>query len=69
MKEQVLWRKISRIIMLLSKRLDVSPERALDLFYATDVCKKLHDPRYGLHLMSDIYIVNDVLSELQDKQA
>lgn len=55
--------------MLLSEHLDVSPERALDLFYATDVCKKLHDPRYELHLMSDIYIVNDILSELQDKQA
>lgn len=29
----------------------------------------LHDSRYGLHLMSDTYIINDVLlRELQDKQ-
>ncbi len=28
----------------------------------------LHDSRYGLHLMSDTYIMNDVLRELQDKQ-
>ena len=28
----------------------------------------LHDFRYGLHLMSDTYIINDVLRELQDRQ-
>lgn len=44
------------------------PERALNLFYETNVCAMLHDSRYGLHLMSDTYIINDVLRELQDKQ-
>ena len=63
MREQVLWRKISRIILL-----EISPERALNLFYETNVCAMLHDSRYGLHLMSDTYIINDVLRELQDKQ-
>ena len=64
MREQVLWRKISRIVLLL----EISPERALNLFYETNVCAMLHDSRYGLHLMSDTYIINDVLRELQDKQ-
>ena len=68
MKDQVLWRKISRIIILLAQRLDISSERAFYLFYTTDVCRKLHDPRYELHLMSDAYIINDVLSELQESQ-
>lgn len=68
MRDQVLWRKISRIIMLLSSQLEISPERALNLFYDTEVCTMLHDSRYGLHLMSDAYIVNDVLRELQDNQ-
>ena len=68
MREQVLWRKISRIILLLSVRLEISPERALNLFYETNVCAMLRDSRYGLHLMSDTYIINDVLRELQDKQ-
>ena len=63
MREQVLWRKISRIVLL-----EISPERALNLFYETNVCAMLHDSRYGLHLMSDTYIINDVLRELQDKQ-
>ena len=67
MKDQVLWRKISRIIMLLASRLEVSPERAIGIFYNTKVCRMLHDPRYGLYLMSDLYIVNDILHELQGK--
>ena len=48
--------------------MEISPERALNLFYETNVCAMLHDSRYGLHLMSDTYIINDVLRELQDKQ-
>ena len=68
MREQVLWRKISRIILLLSVRLEISPERALNLFYETNVCAMLHDSRYGLNLMRDTYIINDVLRELQDNQ-
>lgn len=68
MSDQVLWRKISRIIMLLASRLDITPERALGIFYGTEVCSMLHDPRYGLYLMSDLYIINDVLRELREKQ-
>lgn len=68
MKEQVLWRKISRIIMLLSECLHITPERAFNIFYQTKVCSMLHDSRYDLHLMSDRYILNDLLHELQDKQ-
>lgn len=65
MREQVLWRKISRIILQLAKTLDVNPERAMDIFYNTDVCKRLQDERYGLHLMSDRYILHDILTELE----
>ena len=49
MREQVLWRKISRIVLLLSARLEISPERALNLFYETntyiinDVLRELQD--------------------------
>ena len=67
MREQVLWRKISRIVMMLSEVLEISPERAMDIFYETHVCQMLHDERYGFHLMSDRYIVNDILSELNEK--
>ncbi len=69
MKQQVLWRKISRIIMMLSERLNVAPERALTIFYGTVTCSRLHDERFGLHLMGDNYIVNDTLRELSAKQS
>jgi len=50
--------------MMLARELNVMPERALDVFYATDVCRQLSDPKTGLQLMSDGYIVEDILSEL-----
>lgn len=68
MKEQVLWRKISRIVMMLADRLKISPERALGIFYNTRTCAMLHDNQYGLHLMGDLYILNDILQELQENQ-
>ena len=53
------------IIMMLAKELRVDPERALDLFYSTDVCRQLSDPKTGLQLMSDGYVLEDVLSEIR----
>ncbi len=66
MRKQVLWRKISRIVIILTERLNVSTELALDIFYNTETCSRLHDERYGLYLMSDNYIANDVMAELQN---
>ena len=68
MRELVLWRKVARIIMRLAERLQISPERALAIFYDTRTCSMLHDSKYGLHLMSDDYILNDLLEELRDRQ-
>lgn len=63
----LLWNKIGRIIVLLGERLNVSSERALSIFYESDTCEQLHNPETGLYLMGDLYIVNDVIRELQDK--
>ena len=68
MRDNVLWRKQSRIIMLLADALQIDAERALDLFYTTKVYQQLSDPKYGLQLMSDDYILNDLLRELGDRQ-
>ena len=57
MREQVLWRKVARIIMRLAERLQISPERALAIFYDTRTCS-----------MCDDYILNDLLEELRDRQ-
>ncbi len=66
MRDNILWRKQSRIIMLLAEYLNISPERALDLYYSTKVYQQMTDPKYGLQLMSDGYILEDIINELRE---
>ncbi len=60
-----LWRKQARIIMALAAELSIDEERALDLFYSTETYRQLSGTKYGLQLMSDGYIVENVLAELR----
>ena len=69
MRDSVLWRKESRIIMALAAALAVDEERALDVYYSTQTARQLSDPKYGLQLMSDGYIVEDILTELREQAA
>lgn len=64
MRDSVLWRKISHVIMLLADTLQIDAERAIDLFYTTKTYHQLTDPSSGLQLMSDQYILENVLDEL-----
>lgn len=68
MRDNVLWRKQSRIIMLLADALQIDAERALDLFYATKIYEQLSDPKYGLQLMSDNYVLEELIEELRTPQ-
>ena len=65
MRNSALWRKQCSIIILLSEILQISAERALDLYYFTKTAKQLSDPKTGLQLMSDNYIVENILEELR----
>lgn len=66
MRDNVLWRKQSRIIMLLAEALNISPERALDLYYSTTVYQQMTDPKFGMQLMSDDYIIEELIRELRN---
>ncbi|MDE6447467.1 MAG: DUF3791 domain-containing protein [Muribaculaceae bacterium] len=66
MRDNVLWRKQSRIILLLADTLKISAERALDLYYSTRVYEQMTDPKYGLQLMSDDYILEELIDELRE---
>ena len=68
MRDSVLWRKQSRIIMMLAEALQIDAERALNLFYTTKVYQQLSDPKYGLQLMSDDYILENLIEELRETQ-
>lgn len=68
MRDNVLWRKMGRIIMMLSEHLDIDAERALHIFYKTKTYCQLSNPKYGLHLMSDGYILENLLTELRETE-
>ncbi len=65
MRDTVLWRKQSHIIMMLAEALQIDAERALDLFYSTKTYQQLSDSKYGLQLMSDQYILDNIMQEIQ----
>lgn len=65
---ELLSMKITHIIVLLARRLDISSERALQIFYESDTNERLHNPDTGLYLMGDLYIVDDVIREIQEMQ-
>ena len=66
MRKNVLWRKIARIIMMIAENLQISSDRALDLFYRSRVYQMLVDPRYGLQTMSDTDIYDEFMMELRE---
>lgn len=66
MRDQVLVRKKAGLILLLAKRLRITPERALALFYPTNTNRLLSDARYGLQLMSNQSLLRDLVEELAE---
>lgn len=60
MRPEILERKIARIVVALAKERGITCEQALDLFYSTETYRQLTDPSFGLHLMSDEYILEDL---------
>lgn len=52
---------------MISEGLNISPEQALDTFYQSRVYKMLVDPKYGLQTMSDVYIYDEFILEMQGR--
>ena len=65
LRDSQLWMKIGRICTILAKQLDVSPERAFDRYQNSKTSELLNDERSLLYLMSDLYIVDDIIAELR----
>ena len=64
MKDYILYRKITRIIIQLASELQISTKRAMLIVYNSTVGQQIHDPKYGYQIMSDTYIVEDIKAEL-----
>ncbi len=60
-----MWYKIGGVVMQLSKRLQIPPQRALDMFYRSSVCDALHNPDTELYTFGDAYIADEVIAELR----
>ena len=54
--------------MLLAKEKNITPEQALDIYYSSRTAQLLSDPNTGLQLMSDQYVLEDLLKELEERE-
>ena len=66
-QEIIMSNRIGAIAVILSEKLDIDNIKALKLFYESKTCARLHDKSTGLYLYSDLYIVDDLLIEMQNK--
>lgn len=67
LRDTVFWTKIGRIIVRVAERFNITSEEALDLFYESETCTRLHDPDSGLYLYGDLYIVDELVREIQNR--
>lgn len=63
--ETLLQMKFARVVSLLAQRLGVPDSQALGIFYNSGTYKALSDLRNGLQNMSDAYLVDNIILELQ----
>ena len=62
-RQILLWQQIGCIVVAVAEKLNVSNKEALDIFYASDTCRRLHDERSRLYLFSDLYVAEEVVRE------
>lgn len=62
-QEMILSHQIGCIAAELAKRLNIAPERALELFYESKTCADLHDKSTGLYLYGNLYIADEFMRE------
>lgn len=67
-QEIIMSNRIGGIAVELSKRLNIEPVRALQLFYESNTCADLHDKSTGLYLYGDLYVADEFMREMQEKQ-
>ena len=64
LKPYLFHRKVARIIAALAQTLQIPQPQALVLFYTSRTSAKLHNPATALYLMSDLYILEDLINEI-----
>ena len=67
-QEIIMSNRIVGIAIHLSKQLNIDPIQALKLFYQSKTCAKLHDKSTGLYLYGDLYVVDEFIREMENRQ-
>ena len=67
-QEIIMSNRIGAIAIELAKRLKIEPVRALQLFYESETCAALHDKSTGLYLYGDLYVADEFIREMENKQ-
>ena len=67
-QEIIMSNRIGAISVILSKKLNIDSIRALQLFYESKTCEMLHDKSTGLYLYGDLYIADEFIMEMQNRQ-
>lgn len=67
-QEIIMSNRIGAISIILAKRLNIDNAKALKMFYTSDTCAKLHDKSTGFYLYGDMYIADDFIREMENKQ-
>lgn len=65
MQNGVLWRKEARLVKKLAELKNIDCAAALTIFFTSKTHKLLLLPESGMQLMSDDYILEDLLAELK----
>ncbi len=60
--------RIGIIANAIADKLHIDGLTALDLFYRSDTCRHLHDKSTGLYLLGELYIADEFILEMQQKQ-
>ena len=68
MIDVLVWNKYSRIVMQLAKQIKVSPVKVLHQFYNSNNYALLLNIEYPLITISDAYITDEIIIELQQQQ-
>ena len=62
-QEIILSNRIAVICDEIARRMNVTPLKALEIFYDSKTCEDLHNKDTGLYLYGDLYVVDEFLLE------
>ena len=67
-QEIIMSNRIGAIAVLLGKMLNLDNLRALKMFYESKTCGRLQDKSTGLYLYGDLYVADEFVLEMQNRQ-